>query len=564
MGALLQRLKDWWLGADRTQKMISVFGAAFLVILVVGTIMISSKTRMEPVAPGASLAEQSAIRDAVIGYGFPASFENGQVMVPAKNVAEIRAKLSQEGKISSGTPKGFELISEGGMFSTPAQEAERIKAAAQGELAKTIMKYQGIQDATVHINPGHKSAFAEESEPPTAVVTITPKPGWDLTSRDGKAISQIVQLAVSGMKPEGVSVIANTGQTLYDGMEANSGDAVATRKIEAEASESKRRERDLQRRLDQAFGAGSTIAMVQVELNMDEISSEEHTQTPTSKPISKQSTAESLSGEQGSGMGTGPSGAEANVLAAAPSANGGSNNYSSEQKDEQYGVNTATVQKKVAAGGLESLNVNVLVDTQKIQDSTTVKSFVDGLLTTANERNFRATVTEAQFSNEAAKAAEKAAGSAASANMMQQVMGFLPIVALLVVGLILAKSLGGALKQKAQPELVLAGDAGVLSLPHSAGLEALLAGSANPALPGAAAEDGELSNEALAALALVEDKAAANGGGTGGADDDDDAPAFVGQIRERIDVPLEQIRRLSKEKPEMVALLLKTWIMEDM
>jgi flagellar biosynthesis/type III secretory pathway M-ring protein FliF/YscJ len=547
MGALLQRIKEWWAGADRTQKLISTFGAAFLVVLVVGTVMLSSRTRMEPVAPGATPAEQSAIRDAVVSYGFPASFENGQVMAPAKNISEIRAKLAQDGKLASGGPVGMNALSGGNMFDTPAVEAERIRFAAQGELAQTIMKYQGVQDATVHINGGRKSAFVNEGDPASAVVTISPKPGWDLGPRDGKAIAQIVQLAVSGLKPEGVSVIANNGQILYDGAEANSGDAVATRKIEAEASESKRREKDLQRRLDQAFGPGATIAMVQVELNMDEISEEEHIQTP-GKPIAKTSLTETLSGDTpttGQSNGT----AEANVLAAPPTSSSANRSYASEQEDAQYAVNEKTISTKKASGYMLALNVNVLVDTNKVKDSTTVKGFVDGLLTTAQERNFRATVTEAAFSDTVAKAAEKAASGAASANMMQQVMGFLPIVALLIVGLVLVKSLAASLKSRNQVTLSVS-DGGTLSLPYSPSLEALIGGTGGGSTP----------IDADQLLALTSATAQRH------EDDNDfsDAPEFIGEIKQRIDVPLEQIRKLSKEKPEMVALLLKTWMMEEM
>jgi flagellar biosynthesis/type III secretory pathway M-ring protein FliF/YscJ len=160
-------------------------------------------------------------------------------------------------------------------------------------------------------------------------------------------------------------------------------------------------------------------------------------------------------------------------------------------------------------------------------------------------------VTEAEFSTEAAKAAEKAAGSAANANMMQQVMGFLPIVALLVVGLVLVKSLSSSLKIKNQPGLALAADGtGTLSLPYSPSLEALLGGTSGPASHNAEETEQQL-------LALTSE-------GSSPSMDFDDAPEFIGEIKQRIDVPLEQIRKLSKEKPEMVALLLKTWMMEEM
>jgi flagellar biosynthesis/type III secretory pathway M-ring protein FliF/YscJ len=46
-------------------------------------------------------------------------------------------------------------------------------------------------------------------------------------------------------------------------------------------------------------------------------------------------------------------------------------------------------------------------------------------------------------------------------------------------------------------------------------------------------------------------------------DEDDDVPVHIRDIREKVDVPLERIRKMAKEKPEMIANLLKSWVMEE-
>jgi flagellar biosynthesis/type III secretory pathway M-ring protein FliF/YscJ len=37
----------------------------------------------------------------------------------------------------------------------------------------------------------------------------------------------------------------------------------------------------------------------------------------------------------------------------------------------------------------------------------------------------------------------------------------------------------------------------------------------------------------------------------------------VGEIVDKLNVPLEQIKRMAIEKPNMVAMLLKSWLLED-
>lgn len=42
-----------------------------------------------------------------------------------------------------------------------------------------------------------------------------------------------------------------------------------------------------------------------------------------------------------------------------------------------------------------------------------------------------------------------------------------------------------------------------------------------------------------------------------------DESVDVEAIRQRIDLPLEQIRKMAKQKPQAVAMLLKSWLLED-
>ena len=37
----------------------------------------------------------------------------------------------------------------------------------------------------------------------------------------------------------------------------------------------------------------------------------------------------------------------------------------------------------------------------------------------------------------------------------------------------------------------------------------------------------------------------------------------VGEIQSRLNVPLEQIKKMSNERPEVVAMLIKSWLLED-
>jgi flagellar biosynthesis/type III secretory pathway M-ring protein FliF/YscJ len=393
---------------------------------------------------------------------------------------------------------------------------------------------------------------------------------------------------------------------VYDGEEVNSEDAVANRKLDAEQQESKRREKDLQKRLDVAFGAGTTQAMVQVELNMDEVEIKEQTETPGEAPISRDSVTEQLEGSPGRNAGA--AGSESNLpgqAAARPEDDKGSS-YKSETSSEKFPSSHRTTSTKKAAGGVESLTVSVLVDQTKVEDLQAVEAFVNGLLATAGERNFRATVVPTNFSSEAVARQEKVAADAAAAQRMQQVMSILPIVVLIGIGLMLIKALTKAVTPPAPAPIPSLAAAGLPGGPSALGF----AGASSPhhafqALEGpqsAAVPNGdEDRNSPEQTRPLVADQEPEYDlsqlddidinsfrMSPGGAhddedpiaslqkmiskkknlnqdleDEDDDVPVHIRDIREKVDVPLERIRKMAKEKPEMIANLLKSWVMEE-
>lgn len=587
--AFFDKIREWWETSDRTQKLVSIFGAVFLVFLVAGTIWFSTRPQMEPIFPGASPADQGMVRDAIATLGFPVQINSkGDVLVAAKDMPEIRMKLSQEGKIPASAMAsvgGPTVPTEGGFFITPEEMQQRLKSMKEAELSKSIMTLEGVKSAIVHINFGKDSPFGDQKIPPSAVVNLTEDPGTGLAITEGKAIARLVQNSIPGLEPSNVSVVSSTGRMIYDGEELNSEDSAATRKLDAEKEESKRRERDIQRRLDAAFGEGTTLAVVQVELDMDEVERKEQSQLTGDTPITKESMVEEMKGAPTPPIG--PSGTASNLPgqpAAAPT-NGGTEgeSYKTETEKAQYPTSLVNTSTRKAAGEVVRMNINVLVDSNKVQDIPAVEDFLKGFLATAEERTFSAKVTPTPFSNEARVAQQKMVESATNAQRIQQALSFLPIIALLGIGLMIVRAIG---RQGPQPVTVVeapqpafaenepmdalpapedSNPAEILGSPVLADqdpvydlseLDSLTVDSIlNPINP-----DGTLSEGQEQNLKEFQNIMAAKGYDD---EDDDDSVTPIRGIKEKIDIPLEQIRKLAKERPETVAILLKSWIMEE-
>lgn len=559
MGALLNRIKDWWQGADRTQKLVSVFGSLFLLALLGMTGYFASKPKMQPVYAGLNPADQGMVVEELRKRGIPVEIgPSGAVLVPSTRVDEVPMVLATAGKMPSSGDKGSAWLDNMNWLGTPAQERERIKAGKESELARSIMTLEGIESAIVHINFGKDSEFMDEKVAPTAVVNIKESGRGAVRPEQAKAIARLIQNSVPGLGPEGVSVINSAGRLVYDGQEQNSTEGLANKKLETETAEAKHREADLQRRLDVAFGPGNTVAMVQLELNMDAVSQDKTERLLGDKKVTGEST-ETLNDANASGAVGGATGIDPNTPGAPATATGpnGKVAYQSSTKSMDYPSTETHTSTKKAAGELVSMTVSVIANKTKDKDPTAqIQAVLDDYLgAKKGQPGFIASVQAVEFDTSAQAAEKKAAAAAAGQAQMQQIVSMMPIVALMIVGFMVAKAIG---KIPGRTLTMALPNGGTMNVP----MPAVGAGEQVPAMESAA--QGVLPERMFTSvqqLAQTEPELA-EALSAMGIDHIDDT-VDVEAIRQRIDLPLEQIKKMARQKPQAVAMLLKSWLMEE-
>src|SRR5688572_25279782 len=98
MGGILLKLRTWWETADRTQRVVTVFGSALLVILLFGTMMFASRPKMALAYGGLTPADQGKVVAEIQKIGIPVEYDlMGNVRVPSDRVAEAQAMLAKNG-----------------------------------------------------------------------------------------------------------------------------------------------------------------------------------------------------------------------------------------------------------------------------------------------------------------------------------------------------------------------------------------------------------------------------------------------------------------------------------
>lgn len=581
MQPLFSHIEAWWKESSQRQKITTLAGLGLLLLLLYGTFYYASRPNMKMLFGGLSPADQGMVIEELQKFNIPVQYhENGDVFVPAGKVAEARAKLALSEKLPSSGHSGYSELEKLGMMNTPKVEKERLKVLLEGELAKSIENIQGIRVANVHLSLGDDSPFVSERIPPSASIGIVETAQGSVGKGQAKAIVLLVSNGVPGLTPQNVAILSNYGQILWDGQHDAGVAGMADRRLQAEISEARRREQELQRVLDTAFGAGNTIAMVNVTMDFDKRVEETHDKTPNSNPLTRETNEENMKGQNGA-LG-GLAGTASNVPNAAPAAaaNNSHQDYTGKQTSENFGSNEKKTVLETTPGMLTGMSINVLANQNVIKSPLQVQSFLQGYLGPYQANpHFTATVTSIPFDQQAQVSLHQAAASEASKQRMKQILSFLPILAILAVGYMVSKSLKKVAAEKADLLAATAPDR-MLALSESAYHPALprsqnipQEGGIGPSEFGNALSQesagmgyqniGDLNGLPQGSLSVAGQQIARSPAdkvqwisGTNG------EPIRIDAIQDKVNVPLEQIKRLSEEKPDLIAMLIKTLLAE--
>ncbi|MBT0725222.1 flagellar M-ring protein FliF [Rosenbergiella sp. S61] len=143
--------------------------------------------------------------------------ENGQVLV-ADNVLP-RARMVLAGKnIQPIVAPGFELMDKDEVLGASQYiQNIRYQRGLEGELARSIMSLQGVEEARVHLGIQAESGFVLSNQPASSgSVLVTLAPGIRLTSQQVRAITQLVAGSVPGLTAGNIHIVDQTGALLND------------------------------------------------------------------------------------------------------------------------------------------------------------------------------------------------------------------------------------------------------------------------------------------------------------------------------------------------------------
>lgn len=214
MNNIIESTKETWGKLSRpTQIGVGVFVLGVFLSLVL--LALFSRTEYQVLFSGLNTDDAGAVITALQERGTPYQLTDGgtTVLVPEDEVFETRIALATSGMPTGGVV-GFEIFNSTRLGETEADRQLRFQWALQGELTRTIRQINEVADARIHIVLPRRSLFVQESQPATASVLLQLNPGAQLTSGQIRAISNLVATSVEGLTPENVTIVDSRGTVL--------------------------------------------------------------------------------------------------------------------------------------------------------------------------------------------------------------------------------------------------------------------------------------------------------------------------------------------------------------
>ena len=201
----------------KNNKILSITGGSLLVLLFMGSsFLYYSRTEMVLLHDSLSNDDMIEISKYLHKNGFDYEMSGDSILVEEPDKRKLRMLLAAEGLPNSGSLIGYEIFNNPDSFSTSSftQNVNLIRAL-EGELSRTILTFDTIKSARVHLVIPKRELFSKNQATTTASVIIKPIHDDALSQKDIKSIINLIASAVQGLNPANITIVSTSGKSLH-------------------------------------------------------------------------------------------------------------------------------------------------------------------------------------------------------------------------------------------------------------------------------------------------------------------------------------------------------------
>lgn len=329
------RLLAAWRGLSAKARLLIGGLAATLAVLAIFAAALSRDDRVplfsSPLYPD-QLGEVET-RLAAWNVAFAPAANN--VRVDRKRRSELLLRLSLSGTPHAHVASSAELLANAGALTPQAVLDTQTRDGLAGDLELALRGIAGIGDARVIVAPARAGIYADEgTHDASASVRLTLLPGAHLSGSAVAGIRAFVAAGVPGLDAARVTILDDSGVAL------SSDDGDGSR--EAETLQGA-----LASALDAAFGAGSSIVRVHVDLDPRAREIEEVRRAPLAGTLGRSSDDERYASEK--------------------------SKYSKSTTTEDHGSDLHSERTRIGSGAIERISVAVFVNADHAGDLAQIR-----------------------------------------------------------------------------------------------------------------------------------------------------------------------------------------------
>jgi len=265
-GPTLERLRGF-VAQPAVAKSLPLLGIAMAIAMAAFAWMSFARGPQRDLFAGLPDADKAAVVETLNGAGIKYTLDRSTGAITVGDTDFYRAKmvLAQAG-LPKAAPDADSMIASLPMGASRAVESERLRAAREADLARTIEAIDAVETARVHLAAEQPSVFVRDAAPASASVMLRLRQGRQLSPGQSQAIVNLIASSVPGLAADNVSVVDQSGKLL-----SHNGDASSDRQVDMQNKVEQRYLDSISKLLTPLVGADGFTAEVHADLDFSEV-----------------------------------------------------------------------------------------------------------------------------------------------------------------------------------------------------------------------------------------------------------------------------------------------------
>ena len=355
-----ERIRNFWGAITMSQRVFISILATVTIAVFVGLVIWLGKPEYGALYANLKAEDASRVIKTLDSQKVPYRLEgNGTaIMVPRDKVHSLRINMAGD-NVLTGQGVGFEIFDEAKIGQSDFVQRLNYRRALEGELARTINEFPGVESSRVHLVIPNRSLFLEEQQAPSASVLLKLNGSKKMESKDVQAMVNLVSMAVEGLDKGKISIADTSGKVLYQPEEEGSLNGMSRTQTEHKLLTQQNLERRIEELLMPVVGAGKVIAKVNADLDFSQKTIRRELYDPEKTVVRSEMRTETSTQGRASVEGGVP---DPNFRGDGPSGTLSDQNSSSENRTTNYEINKEEHNIVAGAGAIDRLSVAVIVD----------------------------------------------------------------------------------------------------------------------------------------------------------------------------------------------------------